>query len=163
MNESNVEQFYKTNVMIWGAIMIGMVILVVITYFLDQTGTFQSVPETLEFKNIFFALILIVALAVLFLKRSYFDFDKIYSKIQANVQDIKVAYLSKLRINYVIIWALSEAIIMFGFVEYVLVGDFQSFLLYAVVGLYAILINYPKRSLFDKHLQQLAEKEGMSV
>jgi hypothetical protein len=163
MKDSNVENFYKTNVIIWGAILAGMVVLVAITYFLDQTGMFQPIPETKEFKNVFFALILIVALAVLFLKRSYFDFDKIYSKIQSPTQDKKLAYLSKLRINYVIIWALSEAIIMFGFVEYILVGDFKSFLLYAIVGLYAILINYPKRSLFDTHLQQLAEKEGMSV
>ena len=164
MNTFNTENYYKTNVIIWSAIMIGMILLIIMTYFLDIMRVFQPLAETLEMKNIFFAFILIAALAVLFLKRSLLDFNKIYSKVQnIHGQDKKPLYLSRLRSNYIIIWALSESIIMFGFVEYVLVCDFKSFLLYAVIGLYAVAINFPRRSIFEQHLQLLAEKEGFNI
>ena len=163
MSEFNPEQYYKTNMIIWLAIIIGMAMLIGVTYFLDQSNTFQPIAESLEVKNVLFALILISALAVLFLKRSFLDFDKVYSKIETiDNQEKKSALFSKLRANYIIIWAISESIIIFGFIEYVLICDYKSFMLYAIIGLYAIVVNFPKKSLFEKHLQLLAEKEGYS-
>lgn len=161
MSEFNPDNYYKTNLIIWLAIIIGMLMLIGITYFLDQSNTFQPVAETLEVKNVLFALILVSALAVLFLKRSFLDFGKIYAKVQSLIDSEKrSAFFSKLRSNYIIIWAISESIIMIGFVEYILICDFKSFMLYAIIGLYAIGINFPRKSLFEKHLQLLAEKEG---
>ena len=162
MNNFNPENYYKTNLMIWMAIIIGMLILIGLTYFLDQSNTFEPMTETIKVKNILFALILISALAVLFLKRSFLDFNKIYDKVQSvERQQIESAFFNKLKSNYIIIWAICESIIVLGFVEYILLCDFQSFLLYAVIGLYAIGINFPRRSLFEKHLELLAEKEGI--
>lgn len=161
MSEFNPDNYYKTNLIIWLAIIIGMLMLIGITYFLDQSNTFQPVAETLEVKNVLFALILVSALAVLFLKRSFLDFGKIYAKVQSLIDSEKRSvFFSKLRSNYIIIWAISESIIMIGFVEYILICDFKSFMLYAIIGLYAIGINFPRKSLFEKHLQLLAEKEG---
>ena len=163
MNDFNPENYYKTNMIIWLAIIIGMIMLIGITYFIDQANTFQPIAESLEVKNVLFALILISALAVLFLKRSLLDFGKIYSKMESlNSAEKKSAFFNKLRANYIIIWAISELIIVIGFVEYVLICDYKSFLLYAIIGLYAIAVNFPKKSLFEKHLQLLAEKEGYS-
>ena len=164
MSEFNPDNYYKTNLIIWLAIIIGMLMLIGITYFLDQSNTFQPVAETLEVKNVLFALILVSALAVLFLKRSFLDFGKIYAKVQSLIDSEKrSAFFSKLRSNYIIIWAISESIIMIGFVEYILICDFKSFMLYAIIGLYAIGINFPRKSLFEKHLQLLAEKEGQPI
>lgn len=163
MNNFDSENYYKTNLIIWLAIIFGMLILIGITYFLDLSNTFEPLAETLEVKNVLFALILISALAVLFLKRSFLDFDKIYSKIQTvDSEEKKSTFFNKLKSNYIIIWAISESIIIVGFVEYVLICDYQSFLLYAVIGLYAIAVNFPKKSLFEKYLELLAEKEGFS-
>jgi len=163
MNNFNPENYYKTNLIIWLAIIIGMMVLIGLTYFLDQSNTFEPITDTLKVKNVLFALILISALAVLFLKRSFLDFNKIYDKIKLSEnQQIKSAFFNKLRSNYIIIWAISESIILLGFVEYVLLCNFQSFLLYAVVGLYAISVNFPRKSLFERHLKLLAEKEGYS-
>ena len=163
MSEFNPDNYYKTNLIIWLAIIIGMLMLIGITYFLDQSNTFQPVAETLEVKNVLFALILVSALAVLFLKRSFLDFGKIYAKVQSLIDSEKrSAFFSKLRSNYIIIWAISESILMIGFIEYILICDIQSFLLYAVIGLYAIGVNFPRKSLFKNHLELLAEKEGSS-
>ncbi len=163
MNNFNPENYYKTNLIIWLAIIVGMIMLIVATYFFDQNNIFQPLAESVELKNVLFALILISALAVLLLKRSFLDFDKVYSKIDsANNQEKKSIYFNKLRTNYIIIWAISESIIIIGFVEYVLICDYQSFLLYAVIGLYAIAVNFPKKSIFEKHLVLFAEKEGYS-
>jgi hypothetical protein len=163
MSEFNPDNYYKTNLIIWLAIIIGMIVLTGITYFIDQTNSFQPVAETLEVKNIFFALILVAALAVLFLKRSFLDFAKIYAKVQIlENSEIKSGFFSKLRTNYIIIWAISESIIMLGFVEYILICDYKSFLLYAIIGLYAIGVNFPRKSLFEKHLQLLDEKVGLN-
>jgi hypothetical protein len=161
MQDFNPENYYKTNLIIWSSIILGMVVLIGITYYLDQTNSFEPIEYALEVKNILFILILISALAILFLKRSFLDFQKIYDKIKGTQSsDTKMAFFSKLRSNYIIIWAIAESIIMIGFVEYILLCDFQSFMLYSIIGLYAIGINYPRKSLFDKHLQLLVENEG---
>jgi hypothetical protein len=163
MDAFNPENYYKTNLIIWVAIIIGMLILIGVTYLLDQSNTFQPVAETLEVKNVLFALILTSALAVLFLKRSFLDFNKIYSKIKSSDnQEKKSVFFNKLRSNYIIIWSISESIIILAFVEYILIVKFDSFIIYAVIGLYAIVVNFPRKSLFEKHLHLLAEKEGNS-
>lgn len=163
MNNFDSVNYYKTNLIIWLVILIGMSMLIGVTYFIDQNNVFQPVVESAEYKNIFFILILISALAVLFLKRTFLDFNNIYSKIESlNNADKKPAYFAKLRSNYIIIWAISESIIMFGFVEYILMCDYQSFLLYGVIGLYAIAINFPKKLIFETHLELLNNKTGDS-
>ena len=163
MSNFSPENYYKTNLIIWLAIIIGMLMLIGFTYFLDQSNVFEPAENAPEIKNILFALILISALSVMFLKRSFLDFRKIYAKIQKTEKsEKKTAFFSKLRTNYIIIWALSESIILIALVEYVLICEFKSFMLYAIIGLYAIGINFPRKSLFEKHLQLLAEKEGDS-
>ena len=161
MQDFNPENYYKTNLIIWGAIIFGMLMLIGITYYLNQTNVFEQIEYALEVKNILFILILMSALAILFLKRSFLDFQKIYDKIKGTQSsEKKIAFFSKLRSNYIIIWAIAESIILIGFVEYILLCDFQSFMLYSIIGLYAIGINYPRKSIFDKHLKLLVEKEG---
>ena len=161
MNNFDSENYYKTNLIIWVAIIIGMMILIGVKYFLEQSNTFQPISEILEVKNVLFALILISALTVLFLKRSFLDFNKVYAKVESlAASDRKSAYFNRLRTNYIIIWAVSESIILLGFVEFVLLVKYSSFKWFALIGLYSIAINYPKKSLFKKHLELLAEKEG---
>lgn len=163
MSEFNPKYYYKTNLIIWGSIIIGMLMLIGITYYLDLNTVFEPFEYALEVKNILFIFILISALAVLFLKRSFLDFDKIYSKVKdIKKEEIETVFFNKLKINYIIIWAIAESIIVFGFIEYILLSDFKSFMIYAAIGLYAIGINFPKKSLFEKHMELLSEKQGNS-
>jgi len=163
MNNFNPENYYKTNLIIWMAIMIGMIILVGVTYFLNQSNTFIPIVEIIEVKNVLFILILIAALTILLLKRSFLNFEKVYTKVESiTTSDKKIAYFNRLRRNYIIIWALSESIILLGFVEFILLVKHSSFEWFAIIGLYAIAINYPKKSLFQNHLELLAEREGSS-
>lgn len=161
MNEFNPEDYYKTNFIIWVSIILGMILLIGITYFLDVNNLFEPLDNPIGVKNVLFVLILISALAILLLKRSFFNFTNIFNKIKNKQEsEIHSAFFKKQRTNYIIIWALSESIIILGFIEYVLLTDFKSFMLYAAVGLYAIVINYPKKSIFNKHLELLSEKQG---
>jgi len=106
---------------------------------------------------------LIAALTILLLKRSFLNFEKVYTKVESiTTSDKKIAYFNRLRRNYIIIWALSESIILLGFVEFILLVKHSSFEWFAIIGLYAIAINYPKKSLFKNHLELLAEREGSS-
>lgn len=163
MSEFNPENYYKTNLIIWSSIIFGMLVLIGTTYYIDQSNIFEPIEYNFEVKNILFILILISALAILFFKRSLLDFQKVYSKVLgANALEKKSIFFSKIRTNYIIVWAMAESIIIIGFVEYILLCDFQSFILYSIIGLYAIGINFPRKSFFDKYLQLLEEKEGFT-
>ena len=100
MNNFNPENYYKTNLVIWLAIIIGMMILIAVKYFLDQSNIFDPIAEIKEVKNVLFALILISALTVLFLKRSFLDFNKVYAKVESlTASERKSAYFNRLRKN----------------------------------------------------------------
>lgn len=158
MSEFNLDNYYKTNLIIWGAIIFAVFLLIGFTYFLDINNTYEPIEYVIEVKNLLFILILIAAIAVLFLKRSLLNFDKVFSKIKNKENTVSPEdYFNKIKSNYIIIWAVSESIIILGFVEFVLLASLKSFLLYAAIGLYALAINFPKKSLFEKHLQLLSE------
>ncbi len=158
MTSEIIEEFHKKNFIIWTAILGGMIAIVIVTFVLDGARTFTPIKETVQVKNILFTVAIVLTIGILFLKRLIFVPQKIVEKIKETpAEDREKKLFSQLRINYIIIWAMGETVLFLGFVEYVFILNFDSFLIYAVVGLYAVIINIPRKIFIEKSLELLSE------
>jgi len=156
----DITEFHKKNMIIWGAILLGMIAISAVAYFLENSLIFVPVPEGIAIKNILFIIAILFAVAILYLKRSFLSPETVVAKAVNILPENPAEYvLLNIRKNYIILWALSELILFMGFVEYVFVVNFRSFLIYAVVGIYALVINIPKQSFNEKCLELLNEKK----
>ena len=79
------------------------------------------------------------------------------SLIKKSNKDISHFILSKIRRNYIIIWSLAEIICLIGFINYIFAVNFQTYLVFAIVSIYSILINFPRQKLAEQCLEKLAE------
>ncbi len=164
------KQLNRANIVLWGAILSGMLILVIAAYLFKTFGIldFPAVRDTGIFRNVFLMIILILLFVILYIKRSLLTAEKITEKAQTSpaaaeadamlplVQHFGTnsALLLKtvklLRRYYLFVWTIADLIVVLGFVEYVLTLNFQSLMIYAIVGLYSLIINYPTVSLLEK-------------
>ncbi len=157
MTSEIIEDFHKKNTIIWSAILGCMILLFLVTIMLDRSNIFTPIEESVQVKNILFTFAIILAVGILFLKRIFFVPQKIVEKIKSSApEDREENLFSQLRMNYIIIWAMGETILLLGFIEYVFVLNFD-FLIYAVVGLYALIINIPRKKIVEKSLELLSE------
>ena len=150
--------FNKTNVIIWGAILVGIIVISAVVFIFDQFQTFKPMPEAQNVNQILFIIAVISAFGILILKRSIFLPDKIIANIikKSNGQK-NHTILIRIRRNYIIIWSLAELIVLIGFINYIFAVNFQTYLIFAIVGIYSILINFPRQKLAEQCLEQLAE------
>ena len=158
MNTQNTEKFIRNNFVIWVSIVLGMGVMCIVTFALYISQTFTPIQEVTQIKNVLFLMAIILAVGILFLKRSFFATHTIVDKIRTStIENHEHFLLRRLRKNYIILWILGEMILILGFIEFVLIADFNSFLIYAVVGLYAVLINFPRKTLVAKSLELLSQ------
>ena len=157
-DEQLIKEFHRTNVIIWIAIIVTVVVLGIIIYIIDDMKLFQPILNAAQINQIIFFLAVVLAFAILFLKRSFFLPEKIVSKIPDNpLEEMISLCLVQIRKNYIIVWGLGEAIVVLGFINYILTVDFQYFLVFSVVGVYSILINIPRIVLPINCLERIRE------
>ena len=168
--KKQLQAFNRISLILWGAILTGVVILMVVAYVI-RTQEYFTDPVLLDepgMKNI----IMIVTIALLFLiivlKRTFLIPEKIVARARRQTQPITGGDLASLMHQYgangdllaksilllrrfqLIIWAIAEAIVMIGFVVFMLTAQFQNFIMYSVIGLYSLLINYPSFALIGR-------------
>jgi hypothetical protein len=147
-DEQQIKEFHRINILIWTAIIVTVIILSAIAYILDRINIFQPVPDAAQINQIIFFIAVVIAFAILFLKRSFFLPDKIINKLsEGSVETKLILTYSQIRRNYIIVWGLGESIAVLGFVNYTLTADFTYFLVFGIVSLYSILINTPRIAL----------------
>jgi hypothetical protein len=156
--DDDVTQYHRTNVLIWVSILLFVIILTVIAYVLNSSETMLPEQETAQINQVLFLLAVIIAFGILFFKRSLFNPSKIIEapSDQSLPQKINLA-LSKLRRNYVIVWALGEAIGIIGLINYMLTINHQYLLVFSVVSVYSILINMPRVVVAEKCIELVKE------
>lgn len=158
MNSEYIEEFHKKLFIIWAAILSGMVILFVVIFVFDRSQVFTPIENPLKVKNVLFTVAIVMAVGILFLKRVVFQPQKIAEKIKASApENPEKSLLNRLRNNYIIVWAMGETILFLGFIEYIFITNFESFIIYAFVGLYAVIINLPQKNFIQKNLELLNE------
>ena len=148
--EQSLQNFHRINITIWIAIISFIIILTLVAFLIDSSDTLKPIEGADLINQIIFILAVVLASAILFFKRSLFMPAKILKKIGSKPgSEQKDLCLKRLRINYLIVWAMGEAICVLGFVNYIFTVDRQYFLVFAVVGLYSVLINMPRMSLLE--------------
>jgi putative flippase GtrA len=152
--EEKISTFHKRNLIIWGAIFTGVIALTVVAYILNENKSFEALPQAHQMNQILFIIAIVLAGAILLFKRSNFVPSKVASRIsQPDVGENKLEYLlPRLLRNYFIVWTLAEAIALIGFINFVFTADFSSYLIFAVVSAYSLLINIPSEGFIYKCL-----------
>ena len=143
--QTDLNFYHKTNMIIWGAILSGMVILFGVTFVLDKMEIFAGNLTANPLSQVFFIIAIILAFSILFLKRVFFIPEKIVGVNKLSESEA----LGKLRRNYIMIWSLGEVICLLGFIDYILTVNFRSFLIYAVVGIYAVGVSMPRKTIAE--------------
>ncbi len=157
-NDEGLKQYHKVNVLMWGSILVFVIILTLLAYFLDSMDTLRPVENAIQINQILFLIAVILAFGILFLKRSLFNPKKlIETPFEKSLEEKTNLVLAKLRKNYIIVWALGEAIGILGFVNYFLTADPQYLLVFVVVSAYSILINMPRIAVAERCIELVKE------
>jgi hypothetical protein len=115
-------------------------------------------PEARNLNQILFFIAVISAFGILILKRSIFLPHKIVANAIKRSDDKQGHHiLIRIRRNYIIVWSLAEIICLIGFINYIFAVNFQTYLVFAIVSIYSILINFPRQKLAEQCMEQLAE------
>jgi hypothetical protein len=159
-DEDTIKQYQRTNVLIWVSILTFVIILTVLAYVLDSTRTMQPVQNAEQINQVLFLLAVVIAFGILFFKRSLFNPRKIIENTSEKSLSERINLaLSKLRRNYIIVWAMGESIGIIGFINYMVTIDIQYLLVFSVVSVYSILINIPRVVFAEKCAELLEENQ----
>jgi uncharacterized membrane protein YdcZ (DUF606 family) len=153
----NLESYQKVNLILWIAILSGIIILTVIALLLNKFQPFQEDFNLPLITEILFGMAIVIAIAILVLKRSIFRLDKIVVTGSGLLPiETQVNYvLAQLRRNYIILWALAEAIGTIGFVYYIITSNLHNYLLCALVSIFSLASNFPRRDTINNCLANL--------
>jgi hypothetical protein len=150
------QNFHKTNLTLWGAVLSGVIILSAVVFYLHSSETMQPIPDSQDVAQIIFVAAVLLAIAILFLKRSALSPTKVIenAKRQTNTE---FYVMNRIRRNYIIIWGLGELICLLGFFNFIMLADIQNYMIFAVVSIYSLLVNRPREVLLIQALEMLKE------
>jgi len=158
--EDTIKHYQRTNVLIWISILSFVIILTLLAYIIDSAGTMQPVQDANQINQVLFLLAVVIAFGILFFKRSLFNPRKIIeSTSEKSIPEKINLALSTLRKNYIIVWAMGEAIGVIGFVNYMVTIDIQYLLVFSVVSVDSILINMPRIVFAEKCVELVKENQ----
>jgi len=151
-NLSNLEKQYRATAIIVFAQIGFVVLLTIIAWFVvsekEETAVSQQTVTTLWMAVIF------VAIVTFILRRMFFQWDRL--RDAALLKGIP-GVLNKLRANAIILGALAEAIAVLGFVIAFLSGAKVEMLRAGIAALIVILINFPRKSVWEKIVANMQE------
>lgn len=153
----------------WIVVFTGMAAIIVLTTVLYYFQIIDLTPvvDISNAEKITLAIILIIILAVFFIKRSYLIVSKIIEKSKKyrdkinkddflflsgqnekdNIFAASIMYVNRL---YLLVWFLADLVVLTAFVNFILVPVIKNFYIYSFVGLYSLIINFPSFKLYKK-------------
>jgi len=150
------QNFHKTNLTLWVAVLSGVIILSAVVYYLNLSETMSPIPDSQDVAQIMFVAAVVLAIAILFLKRSTFSPTKVVENAKGQT-DTELYAMNKIRRNYIIVWGLGELICLLGFFNFIMLADIQNYMIFAVVSIYSLLVNMPRETLLIQVLEMLKE------
>ncbi|MBD3224616.1 MAG: hypothetical protein GF313_07795 [Caldithrix sp.] len=170
-----INQHHRMNRRLWMAILSGVLLIIAVTvlFHFSDVFTHPIVEEASTLNDIMFVIIVVVVLAILAVKRRLMDTKKILSKANITLlsdgqgestkdptnrkAEILQNAIQFMRQNFLIIWVLGEVVVIIGFILYILLLNFEAFLIYSIVGLWSLAVNYPRLQ-FLQRLYYLIEE-----
>ncbi len=167
--ESGLLQIYQKYRFLWFAVFSGMILLIFISILLAYFEVILPIPMVDPFAadKITLITLFLLLIIIFFLKRSYLTVSKIVEKGRKSTREIDweiFSFLDQrndthlllaksiLTMNSVIliVWFLADLVILVAFVHFILVPFIKTFILYSLVGIYSLIINFPSFKLYKK-------------
>jgi len=172
MNDKTAElsrEYNQTNIKIWIAVLLSSIALVAAAYLSMRAGVITE-PAYLSGNQqnlIFFGVILILAVLAFF-KRVFLISDRIVDKARKHSGQILPSPLTSLSIEfaekgtilghslillrkyYLVIWSLTEAVVLAGFLVFIISLQLRSLLIFSFAGIYSLIINYPSHAMIER-------------
>ena len=162
-------RIFRVNRTLYFSILAGMITLIVIGFILEYSGflTQQALVDTYTLDRIMLMIVVVLLFLLIYLKRVYLLPRKLISraeKSQANITTADIADLIReseeeynilakalniMRRYFMVIWSIGHLVILLAFTGLILTGNFEIFLIYSVVSLYSIAINFPRFALIE--------------
>lgn len=162
-------EFHQKNRITWFAILAGMLTLVILVVVFHTMDLFRA-PLTSKlgmYNQLFLFVVFALAFLIIILKRIFFAPSQLVSAARRKAHRQKVEddaegrrqilrfALQRIRVFSLILWVLADLIVLVGFFSYLFLLSLQSFMIYAIVGLYSLAINYPRTGLLESCYEQI--------
>lgn len=172
MLQQKIRNVHRQNRVLWFSVLAGMIMLVLVTFILRMTSGLEqsNVMINPKMENFLFLLTLGLLLLIFYLKRHYLVPSKMVeraAKKNINISGAEMVDLVEtfgdetrmiarvlilMRRYFMLVWSVANILLLFGFISYLLAGQFQTFLIYALIGFYSMIINFPAYSFIEKCL-----------
>lgn len=170
--QQKIRNIHRQNRVLWLSVLAGMIMLIIVTFLLRFNGvigeTMLSTRPRLE--NTLFLITVALLFLSFYLKRHYLVPAKMVERAAkkeiafsaGEMGDLVETFgdegkmiakvLILMRRYFMLVWSVANILLLFGFISYLLAGQFQTFLIYALIGLYSMVINFPAYSFIEKCL-----------
>ena len=156
--EKKIERFLKKTKLQWQIIVLSTVFLYGITliYRLTTHSTTKALSYLKALNLLSFVIALTLAFTIFHLKRKYFRlrfFRQYLEDLSLKVSEIQVKEAAQDLTTFIgqklkTVWYMGGALILLGVIYYWWTYDAWNMHVYFIVGLYSLMINYPRRDLF---------------
>ncbi len=170
--QQKIRNIHRQNRVLWISVLAGMIMLILVTLILRWNGSIGETALNIrpEMENTLFLVTVALLFLSFYLKRHYLVPQKMIeraSKKEINITSVEmidildsfgnetkmvVKVLILMRRYFMLVWSVANILLLFGFISFLLAGQFQTFLIYALIGLYSLTINFPAFSFIEKCL-----------
>lgn len=138
------EKHYKTTAFIYAVQIFSALSLLTVGYFIIQPAATDARSES---ATLLWVVILFIAIGTFLLRRVLFRWERF--KDTALLKGVR-GVLATLQTNSIILGALAESIVIFGFVLAIMNGSKGDLIRAVLVGLIVFAINFPRKSVWEK-------------
>ncbi|MEJ2544393.1 MAG: hypothetical protein P8Y99_10035 [Calditrichaceae bacterium] len=166
---SKLRRIHRVNRILWNAILADIVILsiiaVILWYFKILTEPVLYNLKT--FNDISMIVVILLLFTIMYLKRTYLVPSKIVDRAKRKELHIEatdvVDFIQEfgkegnmiaksliiMRRYFMVIWSVANLIVLIGFIYFIVSLSLRNFIIYGIVGLYSLLINFPRFSIVE--------------
>ncbi|KAA3617172.1 MAG: hypothetical protein D8M58_03725 [Calditrichaeota bacterium] len=174
--ELQLQNILQKNRIVWGAVLFGMISLILISvalYYLDIIDRLPVVhPQKAD--NIALFVILFFVLLIFYIKQTILTPAKLIEKskkpgielnnllapLASDADEKKLTFLKCVQIfnkKMLIVWFLADLVVLTAFVNFILAPVLNKFIMYSFVGLFSLIINFPNLSIYKRVHRYLYE------
>ena len=170
---------HRVNRVLWTSVLSGMIFLFILTFIFKyygymSTATLRANPQL---ENLMLLFTIGLLFLIFYLKRHYLVPNKLTDRAEkkevaygtGDIADFKAEFgedvstiaktLILMRRYFLLVWSIANIVLLCGFIAFILAGQFQTFLIYVVVSLYSMFINFPSFTLIEKCVAIIDEKK----
>ncbi len=166
---SKIRPIHRINRVLWLSVLAGMIVLIAVSFILFFSGRLTSavVQNSGQMDNYLMLFTIALLLLIFYLKRTYLTPQSLVARARkkkvafgtGDIADLVETFgedslvpakvLIIMRRYFMLVWSIANLILLLGFTVAILTGNFQTFLIYAIVSLYTMSINFPSFTLIE--------------